>query len=62
MPWPVVTPLFLDFRLQTFSNVDDKDPNSSSMGAGCSIGKSRTTLGNSECPLIGGLAIRNHDL
>jgi hypothetical protein len=61
MPWLVVTPVFLDFRLMTFSNVEDKDPNSSSM-VGCSIGKSRTTLGNSECPLIGGLAIRNHDL
>jgi hypothetical protein len=62
MPWPVVAFVFLDFELLTFSDVDGKDSNSSSMGGVCSVGKSRTTLDDSECPLRSGDAICDHDL
>ena len=62
MPWSVATLVLLDFEPLTLSDVDDKDSKPSSMGAGRSVGKSRTTLDDSECPLRSGDAICDHDL
>jgi len=62
MPWPVVVLVFRTFELLTFSDVDDKESNSTSMEEGDSARKSRMALDDSKCPSRSGDTICDHDL